>query len=278
MTPAAVALVPAVDGIGFGNWFWAAVTLVIALLLAALARWFVRRVDRRHHTVTSSVQIMARVVFSVIAATGLYIALRIIGLDLGPVLGGAGILGIAVAFALRDIAENYISGVLMGFRNPFSPGDQIVSGDFEGTVVELNLRHTAIDTHDGLRVLLPNGGVLKNPLTNLTVNGARRTDFELGVAYGTDLRRACTVVLEALDAVPEVHAEPAPEAWVEVLAPSWVTVRVRYWHEPRSADVWRARHAAIVAVVGACEAAGIDLPLEQRAVEVSGGLSDPGSR
>lgn len=88
MKSAVVALVPAADGIGFGNWFWAAVTLVAALLLAALARWFVRRVDRRHNTVTSTVQIMARVVFSVIAATGLYIALRIIGLDLGPVLGG----------------------------------------------------------------------------------------------------------------------------------------------------------------------------------------------
>lgn len=168
-----------------------------------------------------------------------------------------------MAFALRDIAENYISGVMMGFRNPFSPGDQIVSGDFEGTVVELNLRHTAIDTHDGLRVLLPNGGVLKNPLTNLTVNGARRTDFELGVAYGTDLRQACRAVIEALD------AEPAPEAWVEVLAPSWITVRVRYWHEPFTADVWAARHAAVVAVVAACDAAGTELPFDQQVIAIS---------
>lgn len=63
-----------------------------------------------------------------------------------------------------------------------------------------------------------------------------------------------------------------------MLAPSWVTVRVRYWHEPRSSDVWQARHAAIVAVVEACEGAGIELPLEQRAVELAGQLGEPGSR
>lgn len=199
---------------------------------------------------------------------GVYVALRIVGLDLGPVLGGAGIVGIALAFALRDIAENLISGMLMGLRNPFTPGDEIVSGEHTGVVEGLNLRYTAIRTPDGARVLLPNGKVLSSPLTNLTVNGHRRSEFAVGVAFGSDLQQARTVVLDALADLAEVHDEPPPEAWVEELAPSWVSVRVRFWHAPRTADHWRVRSAAIVAVTTALERGGVETPFERTVVDV----------
>lgn len=157
----------------------------------------------------------------------------------------------------------------MGFRNPFSPGDQISTGDHEGTVEELNLRYTTIRTYDGVRVLLPNAGVLKNPLTNLTTNGNRRTDFQIGVAYGTDLELARRVAIEAVASAEGVDTEPAPQAWVEELAASWINIRVRYWHAPRIADMWLVRSAAIVAVVQATDQKGIELPFETRVVEVS---------
>ncbi len=256
------------DGTGVGEWIGAAVALAVALALAWLARWAIRRVGHRGDTVTSTVQVMARLVFVVLVAVGVYVALRTVGLDLGPVLAGAGIVGIAVAFALQDIAENYISGVLMGFRNPFSPGDQIVSGDHEGTVEELNLRYTTISTYDGVRVLLPNAQALKSPLTNLTVNGLRRTDFTVGVAYGTDLPNAQRVLTDAVAAVEGVDGDRGVQAWVEELAASWVTIRVRYWHAPRIADMWQVRSAAIVAVVEATTGAGIDLPFERTVIDV----------
>lgn len=252
-----------------GDGLQAAIMVVVAFAVAVGARCAIRRVGRRDDAASATVQIMARLAFAVIAAVGLYIALRTVGLDLGPVLAGAGIAGVAVAFALQDIAENYLSGTIMGFRNPFSPGDEIVSGDHEGTVEQLNLRYTTIRTHDGVRVLLPNGAVLKNPLTNLTVNGNRRTDFTVGVAYGTDLRHARRVLIEAVAGVERVDDEPAPQAWVEELAASWINIRVRYWHPPRIADMWETRNAAIIAVVRATEAAGIELPFERTVVELS---------
>ena len=261
------------DGGGLNDWITAAIVLAVAFALATAARWAVRRFGQRNDAVTSTVQIMARLVFAVIGAIGIYIALRAVGLDLGPVLAGAGIVGIALAFALQDIAENYISGVLMGFRNPFSPGDQIVSGDHEGTVEELNLRYTTITTYDGVRVLLPNGAVLKNPLTNLTINGHRRTDFSVGVAYGTDLEQARRVLIDAVSEVDGVDTDPAPQAWVEELAASWINVRVRYWHRPRIADMWEVRNAAIIAVVTATERTGIDLPFERKIIEVTAGAA-----
>ncbi len=258
----------------FSDILGAAIALAVSIILAFVVRWAIRRVANRRETVNSGVQILARIVFAVVVGVGVYIALKIVGIDLGPVLAGAGIAGIAVAFALQDIAENYISGILMGFRNPFSPGDEIISGEHEGTVEELNLRYTTIRTYDGVRVLLPNGGVLSNPLTNLTVNGNRRTDFTIGVAYGTDLEQARKVAIAAVAGVEgvegdeDVEDERAPQAWVEDLAASWINIRVRYWHAPRKADVWRVRNDAIIAVVNATDAAAIDLPFERRIVDV----------
>lgn len=255
---------------GLDQWIGAAIALALAIVIATAVRWAIRRWGQRRDTVTSTVQIMARLAFALIVAVGLYVALQVIGIDLGPVLAGAGIAGIALAFALQDIAENYISGILMGFRNPFSPGDEIISGDHEGTVEELNLRYTTIRTYDGVRVLLPNGQVLKSPLTNLSVNGNRRTDFTIGVAYGTDLERARQVAMRAVATVPGVETDRPSQAWVEELAASWITIRVRYWHPPRIADVWEVRNAAIIAVVAAIEGDGIDMPFERKIVDVRG--------
>ena len=256
-------------GDALGDGIEAAIIMAVAIALAAGARWLIARVGRREDSTSSAAAIMARLVFALVVAIGAYVALKSIGLDLGPVLAGAGIAGVAIAFALRDIAENYISGIIMGFRNPFSPGDQISSGEHEGTVEELNLRYTTIRTYDGVRVLLPNAGVLKTPLTNLTTNGNRRTDFQIGVAYGTDLELARRVAIEAVASAEGVDTEPAPQAWVEELAASWINIRVRYWHAPRIADMWEIRSAAIIRVVQATAQKGIELPFETRIVEVS---------
>ncbi|MGB3735747.1 MAG: mechanosensitive ion channel family protein [Ilumatobacter sp.] len=254
---------------GLNRWIEAGIAFGVAFAVASAARWAIRRFGKRSDTVTSTVQIMGRLVFFVIVAIGVYIALKLIGIDLGPVLAGAGIAGVAIAFALQDIAENYISGILMGFRNPFNPGDQISSGDHEGTVEELNLRYTTIRTYDGVRVLLPNAQVLKNPLTNLTANGDRRSDFQIGVAYGTDLDVARRVAIEAVTAAAGVNVEPAPQAWVEELAASWVNIRVRYWHSPRIADMWEVRSAAITAVYDQTAQQGVELPFERTIIELT---------
>ena len=217
----------------------------------------------------AALTLLARLVFGLIVALGFYVGLRIIGFDPAPLIAGAGVLGITLAFALRDIAANYISGILMGLRNPFRSGDQIISGDHEGTVEDLNLRYTTIRTYDGVRVLLPNGMVLQSPLTNLTVNGSRRTDIPVGVAYGTDLQKARQVFIDAVSALDGIDPEYEVQAWVESLDASWITIRVRYWHAPRIADMWQMRSAAIIAVVDAATAAGIDLPFERTVFEIA---------
>lgn len=259
-----------VENPDLNQWIGAAIAVVVGIAIATILRWVLRRLGRRRDSQHGSMAflILARLIFVIVAAAGIYVALRIVGLDLGPVLAGAGIAGIAIAFALQDIAENYITGILMGLRSPFRVGDEISSGDHEGKVEEMNLRYTTIRNYDGVRVLLPNGTVLKNPITNFSVNGSRRSDFQIGVAYGTDLEGARNVVIEAVSALPAVDSEKPVQAWVEELAASWINIRIRYWHAPGKADVWEVRNAALIATVRATDNAGIDLPFERQILDV----------
>lgn len=182
------------------------------------------------------------------------------------------ILGLTLGFALKDVTENYVSGVIMGFSNPFAPGDQVIidDGRLEGTVEELQLRYTVIRSTDGVRILMPNALVLKNPLENLTVNGDRRSHFTLGVGFDTDLDAARALAVDTVTGVEGVHEAPPPEAFVEELAGSWVTIRVRFWHGPRNHDRWEVRGRAITATYTAFNEAGIDMPYRHRVLRLEG--------
>lgn len=214
------------------------------------------------------VRIIARVVASVIVGIGFAIALATLGIDLAPLLAGAGVIGIAIAFAVQDIVANYFAGVLIGIRRPFRTGDEILSQEHEGVVEGLNFRYTTLRTYDGNRVLLPNAGVFGNPLVNYTADRERRTEISVGVAHGTDPGRAKQIICEAAAGCNGVLADPAPVAWVEAMGESTLEITLLIWHGPEMINVWQVRDAAVVAVWRACEQAGIELPYPRRTVEV----------
>lgn len=261
----------AVADSGLDDWVRALIIFVVALILAFAARTGINRVGRRRDTVGSTVQIVARLVFAVLVMAGIYMALRRIGVDLAPLVAGAGIVGIALAFALQDVAQNYVSGIMLGFKNPFRPGDVIITGDQEGIVEDLDLRYTVIRGYDGVRILVPNGQVLQNPLVNLTISGARRVEFTVGVAYGTDLDHATEVAANAAASVPGVEPQPRADAIVSELAASWITITVRFWLTPPTTDLLLLRDAVMKAVVRAYDAHGIEIPFEQRVVRAPAG-------
>lgn len=254
------------------NWVLAGAVVLLSILVGTLLRRLIRRMARRQDSQTSMVQVVARLVFGLVVAIGIATALTQIGVDLTPLLASAGILGLTLGFALKDVAENYVSGVIMGFSNPFAPGDQVIidDGRLEGTVEELQLRYTVIRSTDGVRILMPNALVLKNPLENLTVNGDRRSHFTLGVGFDTDLDAARALAVDTVTGVEGVHESPPPEAFVEELAGSWVTIRVRFWHGPRNHDRWEVRGRAITATYAAFNEAGIDMPYRHRVLRLEG--------
>jgi len=201
----------------------------------------------------------------VVVAAALVWTLDALEVRLAPLLGALGIGGLAVAFAAQSILENFFSSIVLRSRHPFRRGDQIMTRDLEGTVEDINFRTVVLRTYDGERVLIPCSDVLRNPIVNHTAFGRRRTTLTVGVAYGTDLRKAQHVLLEAVHGVPDVQVKhKEPEAYVEEFGESSIDFAVRFWHAPDIATLWRVRSEVAMAINEALAAAGITIPFPQR--------------
>lgn len=232
------------------------------LLAVVLRRLLVRTVSRQANQHLG--QVLGRILTVIIIGFGLIYALDLVGVRIGPLVGALGIGGVALAFAAQDVLANLIAGVLIGIRRPIKFGEQIGTGEYEGTVEDVNLRTVEIRTYDGNTVLIPNQEVLRNPIINYTRTPYRRTELIVGVAYATDLRRAQQVLVEAAAGAAEVRAAPPPEAWVFQFGESSINFAVRYWHPADIASVWRVRSAVAIAVKQALDEAGMTIPFPQR--------------
>ena len=102
-------------------------------------------------------------------------------------LAGAGVLGLALAFAFQDIAANFMSGIFISFRKPINIGDIVKIKDYMGKVTEINLRDSVIRTFQGQLVIIPNKDIFQNAIENYSMWGKRRIDLAVGISYGDDL-------------------------------------------------------------------------------------------
>ncbi|MEL7690337.1 mechanosensitive ion channel family protein [Citromicrobium bathyomarinum] len=192
----------------------------------------------------------------------LVIALDIIGATalLGAVLGGAGVIGIALGFAMRDMVENYVASLMLSLRQPFRANDLVKIDDQEGRVVRLTSRATVLMTLEGNHLRIPNSTVFKAVIVNFTRNPQRRFDFTLGVDPDDDATAAAELGRETLAQLPFVLADPAPEARIVEVGDSSVVVRFLGWVDQREADWYKAQSVAIPTVKTALETAGFGLP------------------
>ncbi|MDQ2770940.1 MAG: mechanosensitive ion channel family protein [Bacteroidota bacterium] len=166
---------------------------------------------------------------------GLLLALQIVGLSgvVGGLLGGLGLSAFLVGFAFKDIAENFLAGVILAFNRPFNINDSIQVKDLMGRAIELNLRTTRIKTYDGKDIYVPNAVILKEPVTNFTRDGFIRQDFVVGIDYDADVPGVMATILAQVRQEADVLKTPPHEPFViiETLATSTVNLKVFFWAE-----------------------------------------------
>jgi small conductance mechanosensitive channel len=187
-------------------------------------------------------------------------ALSIMGVEVGAVLAGLGLAGLALAFALQNILENFVAGMLILIRKPFRPGDQIESNEFSGTVEDIDLRVTRLRDFDDEIVMIPNATVFTEPIINLTRLGRRRTRVIVGIDYRDDHDRAKEVLAAAVREVDGVLATPEPEVLCIELGDSSVDFEVSYWTLPQMREVRFVRDRVLRACKSAVEAEGMTIP------------------
>ena len=196
---------------------------------------------------------------SVVIGVGL-LALSIAGVPVGAALAGLGIAGLAIAFALQSILENFVAGLLLIFRKPFVAGDQIVIGEFEGTVTDIDLRTTRILTYNGEMAIIPNATVFSESLINLTHTHRRRSGIAVGIDYRDDHDAVAEVIRAALATVDGVLEDPPVLVVCTELGDSSVNFEVFYWTAPLIADVVMGRDRVLRATKSALDDNGYTIP------------------
>ncbi len=259
------ALAEALTGDGLDAWAWATagIVFVVAIVLSRIAKMIVCRVLQRRLD-PSLAALIGRLLAYLIVIIGFVYALESLGIDIGIVVGALGLAGFALAFALKDILENFVAGVLLQLQRPFRYGDQVEINEHAGTIHDIDTRLVTMITPAGETVKIPSATVIKSDINNYTEQGGRRTTLPIGVAYGTDLRQAKAVLERAVAAADGVRSEPVPEVLLEGFGDSSIDFVVRFWHEPTIAVFWTTRSNVALAINDALAAADITIPFPQR--------------
>jgi small conductance mechanosensitive channel len=237
-----------------------AVFLVLGLIGWLLSRW--GGLWRLLAPNSFVADLLGSTVFSLFVVFGLVSALTLLDAAafLGALLGAAGVIGLAVGFAVKDTIENYIASIMLSVRQPFRPNDHVVIDGQEGRVIRLTSRATVLMTLEGNHLRLPNALVFKAVILNYTRNPERRFDFTLGVDPEDDPLSALETGLEALKALSFVMAEPDPAAGIREVGDSTINLIFSAWIDQTDADFLKSRSVAIATVKAALDEAGFTLP------------------
>jgi small-conductance mechanosensitive channel len=246
--------------------------LVVAIALVMVSWWAGRAIGRRiglrrwrseNPYLDGLVQ---NLVQWLVLLAGVLTALDLLGATalVGAVLGSAGVIGLVAGFAFKDIAENYVAGILLSLRRPFEPGDSLRIDSYEGKVVALTSRATILMTFDGNRLSLPNALVFKSVVLNFSRNPKRRFDFSIPVDPATTIGRAQEVAMNRIAATDGVLSDPGPSWVISGYEGDGLKLQFYGWIDQRQNDLGKVRSAAIRAVKKAFFDAGIESPRSVR--------------
>jgi small-conductance mechanosensitive channel len=252
----------------------AAALLVMAIfvVIAGVARAATRRYAyKRQHEESARRNLaiaLSRVVQAVVVLIGIFVAVTaaVPSFTPGDLVSALGLGGVAVGFAVRDIFQNYLAGILILVTHQFRVGDQIRYKDFEGEVEEIQARATYITTCDGRRAVVPNSDLYTNAVVVNTAFATRRWEYDIGIGYGDDVERARAIILDALVQAEDVLPDPKADVIVVALDASTVNVRARWWTSSRIADGLKAQDRVLSRVQRALTEDGIDLPFPTRQI------------
>ena len=180
--------------------------------------------------------------------------------DVTAFLAGLGILGFTIGFAMQDIMQNFVAGIILLIQQPFDVGDVIETGQFTGSVEEISLRTTEMKTVDGRVAIIPNATILANPITNYTRSKFRRIELPIGVSYDADPAVTRQVVLETLPNVPGFVGDPEPMVVFHTFGGSSIDLSTYFWADMSKTSPLLAKDSAFELIKASLDRKGIEIP------------------
>ncbi len=248
----------------------AAIVVTIGLLLAKYVKKITRKVMGRFSSHQALINLTASFVSIAVGTTAIFIALSILKLDkaVTTMLAGAGVIGLALAFAFQDIAANFMSGVFLSLRRPIGIGDIVKVKDHMGIVEAINLRDTVLRTFQGHLVIVPNKDVFQNPIQNYSRYRKRRYDITIGVSYGEDLEAVKALTLQTLEGLEGLSSDEKTTVVYTGFGDSTIDFTIRLWTDQvRQGDFLEVGSQAIMRLKKAYDKANISLPFPIRTLD-----------
>ena len=251
---------------------------LIILSLSVIAGVLAKRITASLLSTRIEAKLLRNVVTHGIGAlvvlSGMYIVLRVSGLTqlALTVVGGTGLIGLAVGIAFRDITENFLASVFLSMQRPFETGDLVNISEVNGYVQQLNVRTTILMTLEGNVVQIPNATVYKTIIRNFTTNANRRETFSVGIGYEDSINAAQEIARNVLVEHPAVLRDPEPSVLVESLGSSTVILQVYFWLNGREHSWLKVRSSVLRLVKLAFQKHGISMPDEAREVVFPKGI------
>ena len=241
------------------NVLTAILIVVASIYLAKLLSNLLKRVLKRREADLEVTLLLATIVrWSIIVAGSITALQRFF--DVTAFLAGLGILGFTVGFALQNIMQNFVSGVILLIEQPFDVGDAVELNGYGGTVLTISLRTTEMRTFDGLIIMIPNADVLSNAITNYTRADRRRIELPVGISYGSDPAIARQTVLESIKNVPGFLGDPEPVVVFHTFGGSSVDMTAYFWIDTSKTNPFAAKDAALEFIKAALDKRGIEIP------------------
>lgn len=252
-----------------------AVAIIVVLIGLYISKWL-REISKRliskfteNITIT---RLFSTFIYLFSLGIIVFTALSILKLDkaVTSILAGAGIVGLALAFAFQDIAANFISGIFISFRHPLKVGDIVSIKGYMGKVEEINLRDTIILTFQGKMVIIPNKDVFQNPIENYSILGKRRIDLEVGVSYNDDLEKAAQLAIDAVKDIEGLSSEDEVTLFYKEFGESSINFTIRIWCSSSEQQQYlKVGHLAIIAIKKSFDQNNITIPFPIRTLDVS---------
>lgn len=250
-----------------------ALKIVAALAILVIGNWlakkiaaiFVKMMDRNEVDITLT-KFLKNIIYYALLIAVVIAAAGQLGINTTSFLTVVGAAGLAIGLALKDSLANFSAGVMLILFRPFKVGDVVNVAGETGSVEEITIFNTVMNTPDNQKKIIPNGIVASGTITNITANDTRRIDMVFGIGYGDDIKAAERLLVDLVKAEPKVLTDPEPTVAVAELADSSVNFVVRPW--VKTDDYWDVKFSLTEKIKLAFDEAGISIPFPQQDVHM----------
>lgn len=249
------------------NLVWAILTLVVGLWIVKFISRGVRKGLDKGETEETLKSFLTSII-SILLKVMVYItALGMLGVEMTSFIAILGAAGLAVGLALSGALQNFAGGVMILLFRPFKAGHFIDAQGHMGTVKEIQIFSTILKTPDNKTILIPNGKLANDSMTNFSIEEKRRVDWTFGIGYGDDIDKAYEVINRLLSEDERILDDPKPFLALTELADSSVNITVRVW--VNAGDYWPVFFRMNEEVYKTFEDEGLSIPFPQRDVHIN---------